>query len=139
MQRYYENLEHERIQNKKNRIKNGWKYKLRERENHRLNPIKRMISAAKIRANKKKMEFNISEDDLKLPAICPVLGIPLYVSANGCVGDNSPTLDRIDNTKGYTKDNTIIVSFKANTIKNMATIEELERVLMYYKNYEILR
>jgi len=56
----------------------------------------------------------------------------------GTAGDNSPTLDRIDNTKGYTKDNIIIVSFKANTIKNSATIEELEKVLQYYKHHEIL-
>ena len=45
MQRYYENLEHERLQNRKNREKNGWKYKIKDRENHRTNPIKRMVAA----------------------------------------------------------------------------------------------
>ena len=139
MQRYYENLEHERLQNRKNREKNGWKYKIKDRENHRTNPIKRMVAAAKIRAKRKNLEFDISEKDLTLPTICPVLGIPLHVSMNGNACDNSPTLDRIDNSKGYTKDNTVIVSFKANTIKNTATTEELEKVLQYYKHHEILR
>jgi len=39
---------------------------------------------------------------------------------------NSPSLDRIDPTKGYVKGNVWIISHKANTFKSYATHEELK-------------
>jgi hypothetical protein len=39
---------------------------------------------------------------------------------------NSPSLDRIDPTKGYVKGNVWIISSKANTFKSYATHEELK-------------
>ena len=44
------------------------------------------------------------------------------------------SLDRIDNTKGYTKDNVIFVCLKANTIKSISTIDELCKIADFYKN-----
>lgn len=46
----------------------------------------------------------------------------------------SPSLDRVDNSLGYIKGNVIIVSMKANAIKNSATVLELEQVARYYKS-----
>lgn len=63
--------------------------------------------------------------------MCPVLGIPLF-KGTGKLTDNSPTLDRIDSTGGYTKDNVLVVSARANRIKSDATIEELLKVALYY-------
>lgn len=131
--RYQTNRENELQKNKENRIKNGWKWEIKRRENHRKNPINMMIMAAKRRAKSKNMEFNLSPQDFTLPEKCPVLGIPLHVSDTGNACDNSPTLDRIDNSKGYIKDNVVIVSFRANTIKNVASVEELEKVCNFYK------
>jgi hypothetical protein len=38
---------------------------------------------------------------------------------------NSPSVDRIDSTMGYTKDNLQIISKRANQFKSDATIDEL--------------
>ena len=46
------------------------------------------------------------------------------------------TVDRIDNTKGYHKDNVVVVSFKANTMKSSATLKELYQVADFYYELE---
>ncbi len=134
-QRYIRNRDEERQKNKENREKNGWKWNQTRREKHKQNPLIMMCRQAKIRAKKKGLEFCISPSSLTIPSTCPVLGIPLFVSS-GSVCYNSPTLDRVDNSKGYVPGNVVIVSFKANTIKNMASIEELEKVLTFYKRLQ---
>jgi hypothetical protein len=49
----------------------------------------------------------------------------------GRVHDGSPTLDRIDNAKGYVKGNVCVISKKANTMKNNATPEEVWKLSEY--------
>lgn len=47
---------------------------------------------------------------------------------------DSPTLDRLDNTKGYVRGNVIVVSYRANRLKSDATIYELRRLAEFYDN-----
>jgi hypothetical protein len=51
---------------------------------------------------------------------------------------NSPSLDRINNNRGYTKNNIQVISYRANTMKGDASPIELIRfaewVLQNYKN-----
>ena len=42
-------------------------------------------------------------------------------------------MDRIDPKKGYVEGNVVWVSNKANTIKSDSSIEEMEKVLLWYK------
>ena len=93
------------------------------------NPERYMHSRAKSRAKKRGIEFNIDKSDIDIPIICPILGIPIIKEykkgkKNGPTS-NSPSLDRIDNSKGYTKGNIRVISHKANTMKHNATKEEL--------------
>lgn len=95
-----------------------------------------LLSRAKKRAKKCGWEFNLTVDDIDIPSHCPVLGIPLEVfhgKSGGAYG--SPSLDRVDSSKGYTKDNTVVVSWRANHVKNNSSIEEMEAVVKFYKNY----
>jgi hypothetical protein len=130
--RYQKNRKRELQKNKENRKQNGWRWNITRREKHKQNPLVMMCRQAKTRARKRGLEFNISPEKLSIPSICPVLGIPLFVSS-GSACYNSPTLDRIDNSKGYIDGNVVIVSFKANTIKNAASVEELKKVFTFYK------
>lgn len=83
-----------------------------------------MLNGAKHRAKVKGLEFNLCPGDIKIPLICPVLNIALQ---RGKIkpGDNTPSLDRIDNTKGYIKGNVRVISMRANVLKRDATAQEL--------------
>jgi hypothetical protein len=66
---------------------------------------------------------------------CPIFGFNLEWNGNG-FRETSPSIDRIDSSRGYTKDNIQIISWKANRIKGYATVEDLEIVLAYLKQGE---
>ena len=91
-----------------------------------------MLLSAKARANRDGLPFDLTREDIVVPDVCPVLGIPLYVGDRN-QHDNAPSLDRKDSTQGYVKSNVVVISYRANRIKNDATIEELEKVLAYSK------
>jgi hypothetical protein len=102
------------------------------------NPVMRqtdgMVSSARRRAKRKRLEFNIDHEYVRslVTKHCPILGIPLEWSS--CRGnghrsmEGSPSLDRIDPVKGYVRGNVWIISHRANRIKNDATHEELKLV-----------
>ena len=96
----------------------------------------RMWSSAKRRAKKYNIIFSLKKEDIFIPSKCPVLGISLIVGV-GHAQYCFPSLDRIIPSKGYTPDNVIVVSHKANTIKNNATLEEIEKVLNFYKEVSL--
>lgn len=96
-------------------------------------PEFRLLSGAKSRAKRKGILFDLVLDDIVIPEYCPVLGVPLFKSKTGSANENSPSLDRLDNNKGYTKDNIKVISYRANRIKVDATVEEVEKVLNYMK------
>lgn len=87
------------------------------------NPESRMCTIAKKRAKKKNQEYNLCPADLFIPMICPYLGIRL-TNIRGRHQSNV-SLDRIDSSKGYTKDNVQVISYLANTMKQNATREQL--------------
>lgn len=77
------------------------------------------------------IEFNLTLEDFDIPGMCPALDIPLIVSDSNKF--QSPSMDRIDPQKGYTKGNVRVISYRANQIKSNSTIDEMEKVLQYYK------
>lgn len=95
------------------------------RTSYRKNIKKYLVRNAKVRAKSNNLEFCITESDILIPDKCPLLEIPIFITSGIAQSDNSPSIDRIDPRKGYTKDNVWIISAKANRIKNDATITEL--------------
>ena len=89
----------------------------------RRNIVKVLIVSARGRAKRQGLAFTITEKDVVIPTHCPLLGIPLLKGVG--IIDASPSLDRKDNSKGYTPDNVWIISFQANRMKNTATRTEL--------------
>jgi hypothetical protein len=103
------------------------------------NRIRHSLGQAKRRAQKDGREFDITiEDLLPLPTTCPVLGIEINYTGTKARGfvNNSPSIDRIDSSKGYIKGNVQIISWRANRIKSDASIEELEAVIKYMKGHQ---
>jgi hypothetical protein len=95
--------------------------------------IKHMWWRAKKRAEKKDIIFDISIVDIVIPDVCPVFGFKFEVGIGKGPSDKSPSLDRIDNSKGYIKENIQIISFKANKMKNDCTTEDVEKLLWFMK------
>ena len=87
-----------------------------------------MWHGARNRARERGIAFDLKVTDIVIPATCPLLGIPIVCGKDGMPLETSPSLDRIDNSKGYTLDNVWVISRKANTIKSTATYQELETI-----------
>ena len=94
------------------------------------NLASKMITSAKVRARKKRVEFSISREDIIIPDVCPVLGIPMSQNV-GVVKDNSPTLDRVDNSMGYIPSNVMVISYRANCLKRDSSVQELIKLVEY--------
>jgi hypothetical protein len=83
------------------------------------------------------MPFSITEADLlPIPAVCPVLGIPMFWSERAGLGvnANTPTIDRIINSRGYVPGNVVIISYRANQLKSDATLDEMRKVVTFYEH-----
>lgn len=102
-----------------------------DKKDRRKNPERSLFRSAKARAKRDGLEFNISLLDVIIPKFCPVYNEPLVH-----LGEDRnfwPTLDRIDSSRGYVKNNVRVISMKANTNKKNMSIDDLERLLSYMK------
>lgn len=133
----------QKVYRKKRREDPEYVAKLKEskKQSFRRNYIHNLWKRTKDRAARKNLEFNLLESDIIIPEICPLLKIPLFIGTQNEY-ENSPTIDRIDNTKGYIKENCKIISMKANTMKNNATYDELkiffDNIFDYMQNKDIV-
>ncbi len=98
---------------------------------------KKILSDARLRSAKKGLEFNIELEDIVIPAKCPILDIELTPNTNYSKA-SSPSIDRLDNTKGYIKGNVWVISTLANNMKNSATIDQLIKFGEWTRNLNYL-
>lgn len=101
-----------------------------------------LLRGARNRAIKRGIFFDLDLDDIIVPILCPVFGIPLHSTiGSGRRGPSpsSPSIDRVNPKLGYTKDNIRIISHKANTIKSNATILELQQIIQYMESQSNIR
>lgn len=95
-------------------------FELEMKENYQLY----LWRGLKQRARTRNLEFNLVPKDIILTEICPILGVPLVY--RGKQHSFNASVDRINNSKGYVKGNIIVISKKANTMKNDASFEQLK-------------
>lgn len=95
------------------------------------NPQAYLYMVAKSRAKQKKMEFSIDLEDIFIPAYCPITGKEL-IKTNGYSPD-SMSLDRVDNEKGYVKNNVRVISRWANLKKSSLCEKDLLQLLSYVR------
>jgi hypothetical protein len=88
-----------------------------------------LLSGAKDRAKKYGIEITITREHIIIPPLCPVFGVPMVRHT-----PYAPSLDRKDNTKGYTPENTRVISRLANRLKSDATLEQLEALVNYVRS-----
>lgn len=127
---YYKEWRKKNVEKTKTYLKNKYPEYAQHSANYRLkHPARVLCSMAKRRAKNKGLEYNIEEKDIDIPILCPILGIPIVKTytkgKNTGPTPNSPSLDRVDNNKGYIKGNVKVISHKANSMKRNATREEL--------------
>lgn len=96
--------------------------------------LKKMLNGTRSRAKSKNQAFDLTMQDVyelfPEDGLCPVLGIEMCFDKGRL---NVPSLDRFDNSKGYTKDNVYLISMRANILKSDATFEEIEALYNYMK------
>lgn len=102
-------------------------------------PIKHLYRNCRRSAYLRKLEFSLTIEDIIIPEYCPILGIKLKVYSfedkpNRVKRlDCRPSVDRIDNSKGYIKGNIVICSWRANRLKSNASFTEIRKIYKFLK------
>lgn len=86
------------------------------------------------KAHSYKYEFTVDFGDIVFPTHCPILGIELDYFADGRE-EHSPSFDRVDPSKGYVNGNVVVVSWRANRIKNDGSAEEHEKIAKFMRRF----
>lgn len=93
-----------------------------QKQRYRKNPAASLLASARYRAEKQSLPFDLTEDDIVIPAVCPVLGMRLRVNeGRRGAGPDSMTLDRVVPALGYVKGNVRVISARANILKRDVT------------------
>ena len=130
------NSKNQKYYNADNRQKDYTKNKERDLARNRKyrseNYAQTLSIYAKRRARHKGIKFNIMVEDIQKAidqsnGVCPILHIPLEISTKS-MDPNSPSLDRIDNSKGYEIGNIHIISNRANILKRDASLHEMKQI-----------
>ena len=148
---YAKKLEHDRAKRDADPVayrdaSRGWQRKWRstnpdkskreyDRDTYRAQWARRVLGTIRGRSRRKGFAFDLTEEDIPVPAYCPVLGIKIEVG-EGSMRDHSPSVDRIDPSKGYVKGNVQVISWRANNLKSNGTVAEFKRLITWLESVE---
>lgn len=93
------------------------------------------FNAKRSNASRSKWEFTVDFGTLTFPSHCPMLGIELNYFTDGYAQDSSVSFDRIDSSKGYINGNVIVISWRANRIKNDGSAEEHQKIASFLQQH----
>jgi hypothetical protein len=116
------------------------------RTRRRVAPLRMMVARALMRQRGKndgivkqrandKTAINVLVDELSPPPThCPIFGVELeYAGEKGLNRPNMASIDKIIPALGYVVGNVAIISRRANTIKNDASLEDLEALASWLR------
>jgi hypothetical protein len=106
------------------------------RLNRRRNPIKAKLSGIRNQCQQRGLAFNLDASDFPTNPICPIFGTQLSYDPDERDHLKKASIDRVNPSKGYTKDNVEIISLRANTLKNNVTKKELYALITYIDKHE---
>lgn len=137
------NIVKNRLYSKNYKAENSEECKARDRKYWGdLDPAVRLFRQAGNRARRKNIPFNLELKDIIVPEKCPLLECN-FVSGRKYAYPYTQSIDRIDNSKGYIKGNVQVLSFKANSMKNSSTQEELitfaKNIILQNKDNDIVQ
>lgn len=116
--RLAKDYEFKRVIKRKRRLPGEPKYKSQKAH------INDVLRSAQRGALKRGHSFNLVYEDLEIPECCPYLGTPItYIRGRGRVSTNF-SLNRIDSSLGYFKENIEVVSDLANRMLQDSTKEQ---------------
>jgi len=103
------------------------------KNDHLKDYFKKKFGDLKYAAKKRNLDVNITTQDLLeySPLFCPVMKEPFYIGKG--INRLTPSIDRVDSSKGYIKGNIGIISHSANRIKSNGTLKQFEQILKYMK------
>jgi hypothetical protein len=122
-------------------LRKGWKAKEAARAKaERMDPLRwnrNVLRHLRHRAKKQGISCTVTVEDIVLPEVCPVLGIPLVLApGNALKRPDAPSVDRIKNHLGYVPGNVAVISLRANFLKKDATVAEVRALLAYMEGAE---
>lgn len=108
----------------------AWRLEFSRRKWREQDPKRRAWLRARARARAKGIPFTITQAEVneRWGKRCPVFG------TTWGPGGRRPSLDQIVAGAGYTADNTAVISWRANLLKNNATADELEQIAAWMRS-----
>lgn len=96
------------------------------------NPESDMFQRSKIRAKRKGFDHTITIADVVIPERCPIYNQPF--APRNSKSPWAPSLDRIENSKGYVPGNVAVISVRANANKGNMTLEQARALVRYMES-----
>jgi len=127
-----------KIYNKKHVAENYEHYQAERKRKRHANLAWYLFLECRTRAKRNGLEFDLSPADIVIPERCPVFGFVMK-PAEGTQRDFSPSVDRIDTSRGYVRGNVQVISNKANRMKTNASGPELLQFARWILSNQHLR
>ncbi|WP_153003448.1 hypothetical protein [Thiomicrospira sp. WB1] len=91
--------------------------------------------------SEKELVKALEEDWYRLPSVaqhsnvklCPVLSIKMFMKSDNVPQDHYASIHRLNNALGYTPDNVVWISYRANRLISDGSYEEFEKICQYLK------
>lgn len=96
------------------------------------NPEKHLLRSARCRARNESAPFAITESDIEIAGLCPVLGTPMAPD-DMRHRDSRPSLDRIVPSLGYMPGNVAVISYRANILKSDGSADEFNLIARWMR------